>query len=90
MTEAALEHAKALTDIFLKCWKRSNKSVETDFALAVGIHKLVYDIIVDRRSNYPEITTWDRNVRKDTEKEEQGNQEEANDNTLVGDENKVN
>ena len=33
----------------------------TDFALAVGIHKLVHDIIVDRRSNYPEMTTWDRN-----------------------------
>ena len=89
MTEAALEHAKALTDVFLKCWKRSNKTVVTDFALAVGIHKLVYNIIVDRRSNYPEITTWDRNVRKDTEKEE-GNQEEANDNTLVGDEIVVN
>ena len=39
--------------------------------------------------NYLEITTWDRNVRKDTEKE-QGNQEEANDDTLVGDENVVN
>ena len=90
LTEAALEHAKALIDVYSKCRKRSNKTVVTDFALAVGIHKLVYDIIVDRRSNYPEITTWDRNVRKDTEKEEQGNQEEANDNTLVGDENKVN
>ena len=33
----------------------------TDFALAVGIHKLVQDIIVDRRSNYPEMITWDRN-----------------------------
>ena len=31
---------------------------------------MVYDIIVDRRSNYPEITTWVRNVRKDTEKED--------------------
>ena len=33
----------------------------TDFALAVGIHKLVHDIIVDRRINYSEMTTWDRN-----------------------------
>ena len=90
LTEPLLEHAKALIDVYSKCRKRSNKTVVTDFALAVGIHKLVYDIIVDRRSNYPEITTWDRNVRKDTEKEEQGNQEEANDDTLVGDENKVN
>ena len=57
--------------------------------MAVGVAKVVYDIIVDRRSNYPEITTWDRNVRKDTEKE-QGNQEEANDDTLAGDENVVN
>ncbi|RMX38043.1 hypothetical protein pdam_00020147 [Pocillopora damicornis] len=49
LTEPSLEHAKALIDVYSKCRKRSNKTVVTDFALAVGIHKLVYDIIVDRR-----------------------------------------
>ena len=61
LTEASLEHAKALIDMYWKCRTRSKKNFVTDFALAVGIHKLVHDIIVDRRSNYPEMTTWDRN-----------------------------
>ena len=61
LTEASLEHAKALIDMYWKCRKRSKKTFVTDFALAVGIHKLVHDKIVDRRSNYPEMTTWDRN-----------------------------
>lgn len=88
MTAASLEHAKALIDVYSKCRKRSNKTVVTDFAVAVGIPKLVYEIIVDRRSNYPEITTWDRKPRKDTE-QEQGTQEEENDDSQEGDDNQV-
>ena len=85
MTLMALEHAKALIDVYSKCKKRSNKTILTDFAVALGIPKLFYDIIVDRRTNYPEITTWDRKPRKEQEKE-QDNQDEENEDTLEGDE----
>ena len=84
MTSMALEHAKALIDVYSRCKKRSNKTILTDFAVALGISKLVYDIMVDRRTNYPEITTWDRKPRKEQEKE-QDNQEEENEGTLEGD-----
>jgi len=88
MTSMALEHAKTLIDVYSKCKKRSNKTIVTDFAVALGTSKLVYDIIVDRRSNYPEVTTWDRKPRKEQDKE-QDNQEEENDDTAEGDENQV-
>lgn len=84
MTSMVLEHAKALIDVYSKCKKRSNKTILTDFAVALGISKLVYDIIVDRRTSYPEVTTWDRKPRKEQEKE-QDTQEEGNE----GDENQV-
>ena len=88
MTSMVLEHAKALIDVYSKCKKRSNKTILTDFAVALGISKLVYDIIVDRRTNYPEITAWDRKPRKEQEKE-QDNQVEENEDTPEGDENQV-
>ena len=88
MTSMVLEHAKGLIDVYSKCKKRSNKTIVTDFAVALGISKLVYDIIVDRRTNYPEVTTWDRKPRKEQEKE-QDNQEEENEDSPEGDENQV-
>ena len=88
MTSMVLENAKALIDVYSKCKKRSNKAIVTDFAVALGISKLVYDIIVDRRTNYPEVTTWDRKPRKEQEKE-QDNQEEENEDTPEDDENQV-
>ena len=88
MTSMLLDHAKALIDVYSKCKKRSNKTIVTDFAVALGISKLVYDIIFDRRTNYPEVTTWDRKPRKEQEKE-QDNQEEENEDTPEGDENQV-
>ena len=88
MTSMVLEHAKALIDVYSKCKKRSNKTVVTDFAVALGISKLVYDVIVDRRTNYPEVTTWDRKPRKEQEKEQE-NQEEENEDTPEGVENQV-
>lgn len=88
MTSMILEHAKALIDVYSKCKKRSNKTILADFAVALGISKLVYDIIVDRRTNYPEVTTWDRKPRKEQEKE-QDNQEEESEDTPEGDENQV-
>lgn len=88
MTSMLLDHAKALIDVYSKCKKRSNKTIVTDFAVALEIPKLVYDIIVDRRTYYPEVTTWDRKPRKEQEKE-QDNQEEENEDTPEGDENQV-
>lgn len=84
MTLTALEHAKALIDVYSKCKKRSNRTALTDFALTLGIPKLVYEIIVDRRTNYPEITTWDRKPRNQQEKEQGENEEttEADDNQV--------
>ena len=88
MTPMILEHAKSLIDVYSKCRKRSHKTILTDFALALGISKLVYDIIVDRRTNYPEVTIWDRTPRKEQEKE-QDNQEEENEDPPEGDDNQV-
>ncbi|KAJ7380759.1 hypothetical protein OS493_007137 [Desmophyllum pertusum] len=82
-TTAALEHAKALIDVYLKCKKRSNRTVVTDFAIALGMVKLFYEIIVDRRTTLPEVTTWDRKPRKEIEKE----QDEGNEDTQANDEN---
>lgn len=84
-TTAALEHAKALIDVYLKCKKRSNRTVVTDFAIALGMVKLFYEIIVDRRTTLPEVTTWDRKPRKEIEKE----QDEGNEDTQANDENQV-
>ncbi|XP_078364274.1 uncharacterized protein LOC144648640 [Oculina patagonica] len=88
MISTVLEHAKALIDVYSKCKKRSSKSVLTDFALALGISKLVYEIIVDRRTKYTEVTTWDRKPRTVQEKE-QGNQEDENEDTPGEEENQV-
>lgn len=88
MTSTVLEHAKALIDVYSKCKKRSNKSLLTDFAVVLGISKLVYEIIVDRRTKYPELTTWDRKPRTVQEKE-QGNQEDENEDTPGEDDNQV-
>lgn len=88
MTSTVLEHAKALIDVYSKCKKRSNKSLLTDFVVALGISKLVYEIIVDRRTKYPELTTWDRKPRTVQEKE-QGNQEDENEDTPGEDDNQV-
>jgi len=88
MTSMVLEHAKSLIDVYSKCKKRSYKTILTDFAVALGISKIVYDIIVDRRTNYAEVTTWDRKPRKEQEKE-QDNQEEENEDAPEGDDNQV-
>ena len=61
MTKAAFEQVEGLFDLYAENVK-STKSVLADFAVALGIPKLAYDIIADRRTNCPELTTWDREV----------------------------
>lgn len=71
MTKAAFEQVEGLFDLYAGNVK-STKSVLADFAVALGIPKLAYDIIVDRRTDCPELTTWDREeeIEKGAEGEE--------------------
>ena len=74
MTKAALEHVTGLFELYTKNGKPAKKVI-TDFAVALGIPKLSYDIIVDRRTNCKELTTWDREV--DNEQETEGDTNES-------------
>ena len=61
--------AKRLCDSYLKCKKRSNKAGLTDFALKLGIPKFVCDIVTHVRTQYPELTKWDRGKQNAAQKE---------------------
>lgn len=57
---AALEHVKGLYNVYIQDKSPKNRLALTEFAVALGIPKLAYEIIVDCTINYQEITTWDR------------------------------
>lgn len=62
---AALQHVKGLYDVYIQDKSRKNRCALTEFAVALGIPKFAYEVIVDSRTKYQELTTWDR--EKDTE-----------------------
>lgn len=83
MTKAAYEHVEGLFELYTKNGKPAKKVI-TDFAVALGIPKLFYDIIVDRRTNFKELTTWDRELEKEQETERDANETSANPENKVG------
>ncbi|XP_058953289.2 myosin-7 [Pocillopora verrucosa] len=74
-TEEVEEHIKGLFSGYTNQHKPA-KAVLTDFTVRLGLPKLAYDIITDRRNNCPELTKWDRETS--TEKQPEENEASAN------------
>ena len=83
MTKEALDHMNGLFTLYTK---NSNpaKKVLTDFAVALGIPKLFYDIVVDCRTNCQEVATWDREAEKEQETNMKLNEASASPENQVG------
>ena len=80
ISKTTLDQAQGLVSVYRKVTQ--NKSTFREFVVALGIPKLSYDIVVDCRENYPELTTWDRGKAKENAGEEneteQNNEEDGN------------
>jgi len=61
----AFQHVKGLYNVYVQDKSPKNRSALTEFAVALGIPKFAYEVIVDSRAKYQELTTWDR--EKDSE-----------------------
>ena len=61
----AIQHVEGLSIDYFRDNSPKNRSALTEFAIALGIPKFAYEVIVDSRAKYQELTTWDR--EKDTE-----------------------
>lgn len=61
-SKATLDQVKGLFSVYFKHKKPKNRTIVTEFASALGVPKLTYDMIVDRKNNHRELTTWDREV----------------------------
>lgn len=61
-SKATFDQVKGLFSVYFKHKKPKNRTIVTEFASALGVPKLTYDMIVDRKNNHRELTTWDREV----------------------------
>ena len=61
-SKAAFDQVKGLFSVYFKHKNPKNRTIVTEFAVALGVPKLAFDMIVDRRNNHRELTTWDREV----------------------------
>lgn len=59
-SKATLDQVKGLFSVYLKQKEPKNRNAVTEFAVALGVPKLAYEMIIDRRKNCPDLTTWDR------------------------------
>ena len=75
-SKVALDQTQSLVNVHRKVTQ--NKSAFREFVVALGIPKLSYDIVVDCRENYPELTTWDRGKAKEKEGEDEDDKTEQN------------
>ena len=62
---AAFQHVKGLYDVYIQDKSPKNRCALTEFAVALGLPKFAYEVIVDSRTKYQDLTTWDR--EKDAE-----------------------
>lgn len=62
---AAFQHVKGLYDVYVQDKSRKNRFALTELAVALGIPNFAYEVIVDSRTKYRDLTTWDR--EKDAE-----------------------
>ena len=67
---ASFQHVKGLYSGYVQDKTPKNRCALTEFAVALGIPKFAYEIIVASRTKYQELTTWDR--EKDAERDELG------------------
>ena len=82
ISQAGFQHAKGLYDVYLQDRNPNNRAALTEFAVALGIPKFAYDIIVHCRNNYKELTSWDR--KKDVEqRNDEGNEAKVNENQVI-------
>ena len=59
-SKATLDQVKGLFSVYFKQKEPKNRNAVTEFAVALGVPKLAYQMIIDRRNSCPELTTWDR------------------------------
>lgn len=68
-SQVTLDHVKGLFNVYIKDKTPKNRAALTEFALAIGIPKLAYEVIIDRRNNNQGLTTWDREIEEEKRKE---------------------
>lgn len=80
LSPPSVGYANGLFSVYLTYKKPSNRFALTEFVVALGFPKLAYNVIIECRKNYPELTTWDRdkpngkdNKDEETEQVQQGN-----------------
>lgn len=83
MAKEALDHMNGLFTLYTKNFKPAKK-VLTDFAVALRIPNLFYDIVVDCRTNCQEVTTWDREEEQEQEANMKLNETSASPENQVG------
>ena len=59
-SKATLDEVKGLFSVYFKQKAPKDRNAMIKFAVALGVPKLAYEMIIDRRNNFPELTTWDR------------------------------
>ena len=69
---AAFQHVKGLYDAYVQDKSPKNRCALTEFAVALGIPKFAYEVIVDSRTKYQDLTTWDREKDAEGSKAELG------------------
>ena len=82
-SQGTLNQVKGLFNVYFKDKTPKNRTTLAEFAVALGVPKLAYKIIVDRRKDNQELTTWDREVQKEHTIVEEGRS------TLASTENEV-
>ena len=82
ISQAGFQYAKGLYDVYLQDRSPNNRAALTEFAVALGIPKFAYEIIVHCRNNYKELTSWDR--EKDIEqRNDEGSEAKVNENQVI-------
>ncbi|KAL9979635.1 hypothetical protein ACROYT_G017320 [Oculina patagonica] len=60
ISPTALGHVNCLDNVYSQDTNPKRRSALREFTVALGVPKLAHEIIVDCRTNYQELTTWDR------------------------------
>ena len=81
LSPPSVGYANGLFSVYLTYKKPSNRFALTEFVVALGFPKVAYNVIIECRKNYPELTTWDRDKqnRKDNKDEETEQVQQGND-----------
>ena len=83
-SQGTLNQVKGLFNVYVKDKSPKNRTTLTEFAVALGVPELASKIIVDRRKDNHELTTWDREVQKEQTIVEEGRSTSASTENEVG------